>query len=386
MRRLMRGVALVLAALAVWGCAAGEGLTLPDGTRTVEAEAFAGDTALEEIRLPEGVAAVGAGAFAGCEGLDIAVFDGQETDIAEDAFDGCGPALLIRAPQGSSAHRFAAAHSLDYQAGTRYRALIIAQDYQGVEGVNPLLGPPADAVRIRTCLQGLPGTPWEVTTAANLTADQLCAVMAGVFAEAGEADVSLVWYSGHGGYQAGYGSFLLGTDREWVSAARLRTVLDRVPGRKILVIDACNSGGLLTDTALQSRGSAAGDDGGDVDAFVSGMLAPFATRSRASLAGSGYFVMAACARDELSYELTGDGLRYGVFTGSLLTGIGYRVPQGSWAASPAADENRDLALSFREAFAYAQRETRTVMQQYGISQNAACYPENCGWFAPFRYR
>ena len=105
----------------------------------------------------------------------------------------------------------------------------------------------------------------------------------------------------------------------------------------------------------------------------------------ASLATGGCFVMAACAADESSYELGQGENAYGVFTGSLLTGLGFRVP-GDAAVDPAADRNGDGAVSFQEAFAYARDQTAAIVLPYGVTQTAACYPADCGWFAPFRYR
>ena len=384
MKKLQQAACLLLALLLLWGTAAGEGLALPEGVTAIGAEAFAGDLSLEEAVLPAGLLSVGDRAFEDCGELDIVSLAGADTAIGEDAFAGCGPALLIRAPYGSAAHLYASAHSLDYQAGTRYRALLIAQDYAGASGINPLEGPPNDAANMRACLTGLPGTPWQVTDSANLTADGITAAIASAFADATEADVSLVFYAGHGGYASGTGSYLLGTDKGKVYASHLRTVLDRVPGRKVVIIDACNSGGLLVDHSVTTRGvqSAAGDAG----SFVSGMISPFTARSRDALTGSLYFVMAACAEDEKSYELSFETTSCGAFTAMLLTGIGYQVPAGSWQSEPAADTNGDRAISFSEAFTYAKRVTSALMQRYDLSQNAACYPSSCAWFAPFRYR
>ena len=88
MPKILR-LALFLALIAAL-CAASalaDTLTLPASTRTVEAEAFRGDTSLSEVLLPEGLTAIGDFAFAETSVTRIYLPE-TLTDIGEDAFTG----------------------------------------------------------------------------------------------------------------------------------------------------------------------------------------------------------------------------------------------------------------------------------------------------------
>ncbi len=67
------------------------------------------------------------------------------------------------------------------------------------------------------------------------------------FRDAKRADTSLIYLSTHGVLQDGQMTLLLsdGTDEEKLSPGTLRETLDRVPGRKVLILDACHSGAVI---------------------------------------------------------------------------------------------------------------------------------------------
>ena len=392
MKRIVCAVCL-LAVLLLPAAAPGEVFFLPSETSVIEAEAFAGDASIDAFIAPENLLMIGDRAFSGCAGLDIAEIPAL-TELGKDVFAGCGVSLLVRTSYGSPAHLYARDNGLDYQADTQYRALLIGNwNYPGY--ANDLIGPRYDVQNMTEGLSGLPGTPWTCTTRMNLGADAIPAAITSCFSGATDADVSLVYYSGHGGMTS-RGSCLVGTDNYACYASDLRRALDQIPGRKIVIIDACNSGGLITGEVVtaDSAEDGAGEDYTPAD-FVGGFLSTFRRQSRSgSLAGSLYFVMAACAADQYSWEFGDDSDRsFGLFTGSLLSGIGYEVPGYAWSAAHPADVNGDGAVSFREAFDYAYAETRETTQSLidqgdpdMTLQTAACYPAACDWFAPFRFR
>ncbi len=393
MKSVVRILSLLLILVLPFSCLADTMLFFPISLVSIEDEAFMGDASIEYVYLPAGTESVGERAFMNCGSLAIVDIEGDAV-IGDSAFAGCGPSLLIRTTPGSPAHAYALANRLDYQAETRYRALLIANyDYAGDE--YDLDGPRYDVQDMSTCLTGLSGTPWEITVCSNLSAKAIPTAISSTFADATANDVSLVYYSGHGYFLSGYGSCLVGTDNGACFADNLKNALNKVPGRKIVIIDACNSGGLLTGETVQTADSAEGEepaeDASSPASFVSGMIAPFATHSRGgNLTGSEYYVMVAAAANESSWEFPYDDRSYGVFTGNLLTGIGYVVPGYYWTAPP-ADTDGDMAISFTEAFVYARDHALAdtsdpALADYVEPQNAACYPANCTWFAPFRYR
>ena len=55
---------ILILCLSLTLCASATVLTLPTGVKTIETEAFYGDTSLDEVILPEGVTTIGARAFA----------------------------------------------------------------------------------------------------------------------------------------------------------------------------------------------------------------------------------------------------------------------------------------------------------------------------------
>ncbi len=81
--------------------------------------------------------------------------------------------------------------------------------------------------------------------------DELSELIAETFAQADEGDVSYFYISTHGlwpdGLDAGSMTFVLSTgEREsGVTARELRAMFDRVPGTKVLLLDACHSGSVI---------------------------------------------------------------------------------------------------------------------------------------------
>ena len=88
--------AVLLLALSAGSALAEQGvLKLPSGLKTLEEEAFMGDTSLQEVLLPEGLTAIGDRAFADSS-LQRVYLPESLTDIGTDAFPagtvGYGPA------------------------------------------------------------------------------------------------------------------------------------------------------------------------------------------------------------------------------------------------------------------------------------------------------
>ena len=71
------------------------------------------------------------------------------------------------------------------------------------------------------------------------------------FADAGEEDTALIYLSTHGIFRQEEGSqyvaLLLsdGKDEERLEPEKLREILDRIPGEKVLILDTCHSGAMI---------------------------------------------------------------------------------------------------------------------------------------------
>ncbi len=377
--------------------AAGVGFSWPAGLTEIGEEAFEGNTALTALQLPESITTVGSRAFAGCSGLNAADIPDSVTRIGDGAFDDCGEALLIRCVPGSEAHRYALENRVDYRADTVCRALVIGQTYAGTELA--LQGPANDMQAVRFCLNGM---GWTVTARSNLSVSGMLSAIGSAFASAGENDISLFYYSGHG-IEDG---FLVGNDgAELLSPAELKTALDSIPGRKIVVTDACYSGQLIAeegegDTLLSARsgetaraetsaeplpGLNPAESPEDQAAhFVIAFQAAFRGLAPRGVLNTGsFFVITAARADEKSeedYFSGGSSGRYmGIFTCFLLRGIGYDGADMQ-RTDLHADQNGDQAVSVEEAYQWAYRHALEMNPK----QHAAVWPAGCRWFAPFR--
>lgn len=210
-------------------------IVLAESILVIDEEAFLGDTLLEEVGIPDNTVAIGSRAFA-YTSLRVITIPFSVQEIAKDAFEGvCTPLLIITDPD-SAAVEYALNNNRDFRANSKFRALIIGQ--VNYPAPYKLEGPEKDITKLSDLLN-----EYEVTIKTNLTANEMLDSVSKVFSEAKSEDISLFYYCGHGNENDGA---LIGIDMDsHVSATDLRSVLDGIPGRKIVLIDACYSGALI---------------------------------------------------------------------------------------------------------------------------------------------
>lgn len=293
-------------------------------------------------------------------------------------------------------------------AGT-YRALLIGNTYTGES--NELPGCDNDVDGMRTMLGRMTATPYSVTVKKNIRAEEILSSISSTFGNASYNDVSLFYYSGHGANSLGtdgnptsYHAALVGTFQTYVSIARLKTELDKIPGKKVIIIDACHSGqfiardGAVTQVSSSAFNSQvvnlfANDDqlSGDVSRtavvlaadgseLLSEEAPEFIDRAgETNFAKSGYYVITACRSEEKSvstgYDSNGDGKidRYfGLFTYGLCYGNGWNLARNSAISSLNADLNKDSKVTLYEAYVYA----KVMAQSHNPNQTAQIWPEN----------
>lgn len=293
-------------------------------------------------------------------------------------------------------------------AGT-YRALLIGNTYTGES--NELPGCDNDVDGMRTMLGRMTATPYSVTVKKNIRAEEILSSISSTFGNASYNDVSLFYYSGHGANSLGadgnptsYHAALVGTFQTYVSIARLKTELDKIPGKKVIIIDACHSGqfiardGAVTQVSSSAFNSQvvnlfANDDqlSGDVNRtavvlaadgseLLSEEAPAFIDRAgETNFAKSGYYVITACRSEEKSvstgYDSNGDGKidRYfGLFTYGLCYGNGWNLARNSAISSLNADLNKDSKVTLYEAYVYA----KVMAQSHNPNQTAQIWPEN----------
>lgn len=290
-----------------------------------------------------------------------------------------------------------------------YRALLIGNTYTGES--NELPGCENDVDGMRTMLGRMTATPYSVTVKKNIRAEEILSSISSTFGNASYNDVSLFYYSGHGANSLGadgnptsYHAALVGTFQTYVSIARLKTELDKIPGKKVIIIDACHSGqfiardGAVTQVSSSAFNSQvvnlfANDEqlSGDVSRtavvlaadgseLLSEEAPAFIDRADdANFAKSGYYVITACRSEEKSvstgYDSNGDGKidRYfGLFTYGLCYGNGWNLARNSAISSLNADLNKDSKVTLYEAYVYA----KVMAQSHNPNQTAQIWPEN----------
>jgi len=373
-----RGFLLAAVLLFAVHAARADVVSLPEGLTAIEDQAFAGDVGLRSLVIPDRVVSIGEEAFLDCRNLGWITVPESVTALGSRCFSRCADDLLIRTEADSPAFWYAVENRIDVQADTVYRALLISQMYGSLPAL-ALDGPENDTAAFRQCLARFDDTEYQTTVCTDLTADGIVGAIADVFGEAGDQDVSLLYYSGHGisSRDATRQGALLGADgQDSVTATRLRTALDGIPGRKIVIIDACYSGNMLSANTRSLFSTSAAPSADD---FVNSFISAFARRSRSNLAAENYFVLTAAAEDEESYEGLVGGKAMGLFTSCLLSGCGYDCESDVYASFE-ADANGNGVITLLEAYEHTSREMAPM------GQHVQAYPENCRWLGLFRMK
>jgi len=309
-RRLL---ALLSILLLLWtSTASASVLTLPTSLKSIDSYAFRGSTALDEVVLPEGITSIGAYAFADSSLTSINL-PSSITYISDTSFSGCDD-VVISATTDSYAYNWAVGKGLNVAVNAvNYRALLIGNTYPGT--ISELPGPDNDVDGMQTMLNKQTHTPYDITKKINITGPQIEQAIYSTFADADENDVSLFFYSGHG---TSYGE-IVGTGGTYIAVSDLRRYLDKIPGKKVVLLDCCYSGAYIDK----------GDDVETVD-FDEAVINVFSATPRGNLATEDYIVMTACTQKQtassLSYgSMDGSVYWFGAFTYSLVYGSGFNM-------------------------------------------------------------
>ena len=90
------------------------GITIPNGVTKIGRNAFEYCTGLTSVTIPDSVAEIGDNAFSDCESLTSMTILNSVTDIGRFAFAYCNK-LIIHAPTGSAAERYAEVSGIPFQ-------------------------------------------------------------------------------------------------------------------------------------------------------------------------------------------------------------------------------------------------------------------------------
>jgi len=130
-------------------------------------------------------------------------------------------------------------------ASVTYRALLIGNTYPNEDNFLP--GCDNDAYGMRDMLSRMSATPYNISVQLNLSDSRMINAIRTTFADADANDVSLFYYSGHGANSpdTGFHGALVGTLHTYLSVERLKEELDKIPGKKVVILDSCHSGAMI---------------------------------------------------------------------------------------------------------------------------------------------
>jgi len=241
--------------------------------------------------------------------------------------------------------------TLNVTVPVKYRALLIGQNaYPG----NELEGCITDADGMKLMLTSL-GNKYTVTEKTNLTAAQIKSSITTAFADATDNDVSLFYYSGHGGTNTGN---LIGVDFYSVTLDYLASTLANVPGHVIVILDSCYSGMLLHSGRKSDELARINENIiATFRRYDHGMAAAgLGDEPNHSLTASHFSVLTASAYNETSAEYS--SAPHGAFTDAFLEGLGHTfnwstVRYQAYSGSMPADTSRNSSVSLFEAYNYS---------------------------------
>ena len=382
-----------LAVLAVmggyaWG-AAENTVTIPNSTVRIESRAFQGNTSLETVIIPN-----------------------PATEVAPDAFEGCSENLRVISVPGSQAWNDTEKYfDLDQ---SDFRALVIGLSYEGSEYTSiqdgngnlyltELEGTINDADSMEAFLKAdLLQKKYQVTRCKDKSErkDVISAIHS-AFRDATPDDVSLFYFAGH---MSSDGRLicqdysprtLAGT----IMSKTLKEELDKIPGRKVLIVDACYSGLLIAEAGQDDESGVTGRGTEDALSIVNAFLAPFhesdeiSSRSAEFSGTNDYYVLVAASTTEKSYgtdmkKFTADGQSkwHGYFTYCLGKGLGWDIVKDEPCDTIYADQNGDRLVTIKEIGSYTRQEVTEMLKDKPQQQTAQYYPTNDPHpFAVFRY-
>lgn len=238
-----------------------------------------------------------------------------------------------------------------------YRALLVGNTYAGAD--NELKGCDTDIASMKTMLSSMTGTPYAITSMLNITSADMKNYISSTFSGAALCDVSLFYFSGHG---TSDGS-LVGTSNSILSVSALRSVLDTIPGTKIVIIDACYSGNMIAKSAGSLSPSS----------FNSAFISGFSSYKKDNLANNGYVVITSCSMLERSNTLTDGVIAFGAFTYGVCYGSGFDEWNQCALSNLPADTNGDGAITLGEAYSMAIERVNWLATLTTLNQSAQYY-------------
>jgi len=265
-----------------------------------------------------------------------------------------------------------------------YRAFLVGVgDYIYGDDDNDLPGPPYDVDKMKQlfnyCKFGSSNTAFSIISYLKnwqATKTNILQSISSTFSGADSNDISYFYFSGHGSWLENI-SYICPADitsfvDSAISVDELENALSAIPGIKVVIIDACYSGGFIGKGKEKINISQE-----ELESFNDEIINVFSqAQSKGLLTTNQYKVLTACHYYQESMGLStttpGDFDPFGVFTMALCDGCGY---SGSYPA----DTNLDTKVSLQEAYLYVKsyvEELDVLLPDIDITQNVQVFPEN----------
>ena len=248
-----------------------------------------------------------------------------------------------------------------------YRALLIGNsDYQAQDDLKSCA---YDLSAMKSALASGKISYKKIAAYSNLTKAGIASAVNGVAAwGADDDDVTVVYYTGHGASSGLVGVEHRSTASGIYAFSQLQSVLSNVPGKVIVLMDSCESGGLINK-------SAAGEE-----SFADNAIAAFSggVSSKAITSGSKFHVIASSSKDQSSWAKTD---LYGLATWALCEAMGWShngANAGNRLDNLEGDLNGDSMVTVGEAYATAAQAVSEELAKYKRTQDMKAYPENSG--------
>ena len=252
------------------------------------------------------------------------------------------------------------------KAAPKYRALLIGeQNYAStVETVRDGSVKSVESLNSLLNATSFESGSYRVETLMDASRDEVIAGIRETFGSAREADVSLVYITCHGFYQAGMTFFVM-ADGSVLSAADLERELRVIPGEIVLLVDCCGSGGVVGEA-------------GSAEDILDGVINVFqGTVGGASVHGSKFRVIASAYLDQDSYRIGfGDGGMSTVFARALCDAAGWNMDLDA-PSSLNADVDYNGKITLDELEKYLSKRIMWYLNLAGdYVQNVSVYPKN----------
>ncbi len=263
-----------------------------------------------------------------------------------------------------------------------YRALCIGvgdyQNFPDAYGNIDLLGPPYDVDRIIDvfdhCKFGTDEVVFSTLVSLkdlNATKTAIISAIASSFSGADDNDISYFYFSGHGISYEGI-SYLCPTEvmytsplSAYIGTNELESALSAIPGRKVVILDSCHSGGFIGKGKGEITISKE-----ELISFNDEIINVFSqAQSKGLLTTNQYKVLTSCHYDQSSWETSPhpDGNPYGVFTRAFCNGCGYDDGVSY------ADSNSDTKITLDELYEYIRDFITDV---FDYDQDVQVFPKN----------